>query len=175
MPGGWRRSCRRNIALYSLVFGAACLVYLSFQNHSVNTLSSSKKSNLAAANSHQHRAGSQQRAHSAPRTIITCPYARAAILDYLPVLAATVAVPAPAEWVVQKSDPPWAGKQPYPPWAIWGEVATLPVGMTKTEARGMKVGPATLFGGIMYSLNNAVNALPRAAPWDDNAAAPVSS
>ena len=30
----------------------------------------------------------------------------------------------------------------------------------------MKIGPSALYEGIMYSLNNAINALPRAAPLD---------
>ena len=152
---------------------------------------------------------------------MTCPYARAAVLDYLPVLAATVAIPAPAGWDARQYDPSWIGKQPYPSWAsrnpplsnrepareycwgnlpvfsrsgsllpstyaaacyidavivlqaMWGDAETVPDGMSWTEARGMKLGPSALLEGIMYSLNNAVNALPRAAPWDDGASMPV--
>lgn len=152
MPESWRRSCRRNTALYTLLLcgAAACVAsYLTF--HSRNPPLESVFGG--------------QRAGSTPR-LPNCPYSRAAVIDYLPLLAATVAVPAPAEWAVRKQDPSWVGNVPYPSWATWGDAETVPNGMTLTEARGMKIGPSALYEGIMYSLNNAINALPRAAPLD---------
>ena len=103
----------------------------------------------------------------------TCPYARAAVVDYLPVIASAVAVPAPAGWEVHARDPPVIAYE-YPSWATWTDAATVPHGMTWTEARGMKVGPSALFEGIIYSLNNAANALPSPglAPLHADTAAP---
>lgn len=156
---GWRRLCidrsRPGTPLPYLillvVFGSAYLLCRS--------LYAGTADKTAAANGPRGETG----AHAAARTArtFTCPYALAAVVDYLPVIASAVAVPAPAEWGIQGRDPPVIAYE-YPSWATWTDAATVPHGMTWTEARGMKVGPSALFEGIVYSLNNAANALPSA-------------